>query len=118
MRWNNFSLMVSGKDEQQDCTELNGRGEYPGQNDRKTPARNGAKTRKLLKPLRTAWLACPAAIRRLQKAMALRPCRPLHRPFTGATRRAIACKEGVKLDAKALRARVKHAVVLNKAKKK
>ncbi|MFZ4685936.1 MAG: hypothetical protein ACOYMK_09990 [Hyphomonadaceae bacterium] len=44
----------------------------------------------------------------------MRPCRPLHRPFTGATRRAIACKEGAKLDAKAL---VRKPVVLNEAEK-
>ena len=39
-------------------------------------------------------------------------------PFTGATRRAIDCREGVKLDAKALKALVRNAVVLNEAKKK
>ena len=39
-------------------------------------------------------------------------------PFTGATRRAIDCKEGIKLDAKALKALVRNAVVLNEAKKK
>ena len=39
-------------------------------------------------------------------------------PFTGATRRAIYCREGVKLDAKALKALVRNAVVLNEAKKK
>jgi len=42
--------MVSGKVEKQDCTELNGRSESPGQNDRKIPVCNGAKTRKPLKP--------------------------------------------------------------------
>ncbi len=39
-------------------------------------------------------------------------------PFTGATRRASDCREGVKLDAKALKALVRNAIVLNQAKKK
>jgi hypothetical protein len=42
--------MVSGKVEKQDCTELDGRSGSPGQNDRKIPVCNGAKTRKPLKP--------------------------------------------------------------------
>ena len=39
-------------------------------------------------------------------------------PFNGATRRASDCREGVKLDAKALKALVRNAIALNEAKKK